>query len=822
MSGFLGDLRFALRQFRTYPAFSLAVVASLALGIGMNTAVFSVVDGVLLRRAPVRDLDRLMIAWETDGASGTVREPASLPDFIDFRDRTRAFQSLEAVLATELNMTPPAGDTVRLASLQVTPGMLPMLGLSPAVGRGFAAGDDRRGGPRIAIISDALWARVFDRRPDVQGQTLRFDDVQYEVIGVAPDAADFGALQVLGRAAYARGFADRGMPARVDVWTPLVSDTEEWPRQTHPLFMIGRLAPGATRAAAQAEFEAINVELSAYPENAGRGVFVEPLDTVVFGPVRPALLVLWAAVAFVLLAACANVANLLLVRATARSREIAIRRSLGSGAGRLVRQFAVETLVLTATATVAGVGLAFAVLGAFVSQAPAALPRLDAVAIDLRVLAATAAISALVAVVFGLVPTLFSLGVDPQTTLKGAGDTRGGSNAGRLRLGLVVAQMALAVVLITGTGLFIRTLWNIQQVDSGFTTAGVIKAEYNLPRSRYPVNFRVFPDFKEQHAFTRALLEQAALMPGVEAAAVVGQHPLDPGFTNSFSIVGRDDERHGEISIRQVTPGYFETVGLGSISGRPLADQDGTAAPAVAVINRTAAERLFPGRSPEGEQIAFWGTRRTIVGVVKDERIHGLTEEVPISVYVPLAQAPSAGGAGVLMVRTAGDPMALAASIRAAITSVDPQLAVFGVEPLDRTVARSIGAERFLARLLGLFAAIALVLVAVGVHGVLSFDVACRTREIGIRMALGANAADVRRGVVRQGLGMAAGGLLFGIAGAVALSRVIGSLLFGVSPADPLTMAATGVVLIGVAAAACILPARRATQIEPARAISEP
>lgn len=818
MSAMLLDLRYAIRTLGRTPGFTTVAVASLALGIGLNTAIFSVVDGVLLRSAPIEALEQTMMVWETDRNTGTAREPASVPDYLDFRDRSRTFDVLATVVPVERNLTPPGGDPIRLAALASTHELLPMLGVEPVLGRTFTAEEDRRGGPRVALISEALWDRVYQRSPAVTGQTLRLDDVPYQILGVVPDASDFGVLQILGAAAYQRSFADRGTRVRVDVWLPLQPDPGTLPRDTHPNFMIGRLAPGVTVEAAQTEMAAIAADLeAAYPSNLGRGVFVEPLSEVVFGPVRPALMVLWAAVGLVLLVACVNVANLLLARGTARQREVAIRTALGSGGWRLARQFMVETTLLTLVASAAGVALAYAGVALLVAQAPADVPRLGSVGIDLRVLALTAGASVLVGLIFGIVPTLQALRVDPQATLKGeSGRTATGSRAAtHVRSTLVVAEMALAVLLVIGAGLLIRSFWHLSAVDTGFAAEGVLKAEYQLPASRYPAGFDTFPDFKEQHAFTRALLERVAALPGVEAAAIAGNHPLDPGFTNSFAIVGREDERHPEISIRRVTAGYFETVGLRLVTGRLLDARDATSAQATAVINEAAADRLFTGRDPLGAQIAFWGAQRTIVGIVGNELFHGVTEAPPIGVYLPLTQAPSFNGAGVLLVKTAGDPDDFVAATRGAIRELDPGLAVFGVEPLDETLTRSIGERRFTMWLLGVFAAMALVLAAIGVHGVLSYSVARRTPEIGIRLALGAQPSRVRWQIVREGLTMAAAGVVLGVAGALVLTRLLGSLLYGVTPTDPLTFAAVAILLSGVAVAASAIPARRATRIDP-------
>jgi putative ABC transport system permease protein len=824
METFWQHLRYSVRGLFRSKSFAVVVILTLALGIGANTALFSVVDGVLLRPAPVDALHRLAMVWETDRNSGTTREPASVPDYLDFLARSRNFEELAAFMGGEVNMTPPTGDPVRLAALMVAHPLLPMLGIKPVLGRTFTEEEDRAHGPRVALISEALWAQYFNRDPLVIGRTLRIDDAPYTVLGVMPAAADFGVLQILSAAAYSRAFADRGARTQVDLWTPLQPDPESYPRETHPIFVLGRLAPEVGAVSAQQEVAAIAADLERiYRVNAGRGVFVEPLAEVVFGPVRPALLALLGAVALVLVVACVNVANLLLVRGAGRVREVAARLALGAGGRKLMLQFLTEGLVLTFVAGAVGIALAFGGLKALLAIAPADIPRLSAVAIDLRVLAATLVISVLVGLAFGLVPMLQARRVDLQTALKGSGGWHAsvGRERSRLRAALVIAELALAVVLVIGAGLLIKSFWRLQQVDPGFRAAGVLKAEYQLPPARYPVNFSVYPNFKEMHAFTDALLQRVAALPGVEAAAVAGNHPLDHGFTNSFQVVGREAEARNwpEISVRRATPGYSRTVGLSLLHGRLLRESDSTSAAPVLLINQAAARRFFPGQDPLGARIRFWGAERTIVGVVANEKFHGLTADEPLAVYLPLAQSPSANGAGVLLVRTSAPPLALASAVRVAIRQIDPGLAVFGVEPLEQTLSRSVSQRRFTMLLLVIFAAVALALASVGIHGVLSYSVAQRTREVGIRIALGARPARVLGLVVGEGAVLALAGIAIGLAGAYALTRLLSSLLFGVTATDPATFIAVACLLAAVALVASFIPARRATRIDPASAL---
>jgi putative ABC transport system permease protein len=812
------DLRYALRSFSAAPWFTAIVLLTIALGIGANTAIFSVFDAVLLRPAPFSDPDRLAVVWETDRDTGTTREPASWPDFEDLQRRARTMGALGGFIADELNLSPSTGDPRRVAALHVSHDLLPMLGLQPLAGRTFTADDDKPGGPHAVLISDRLWAREFNRNPAAVGSTIRLDDQPWTVTGVMAPDADFGIMQVLTSAAYSRAFADRGERATVDVWVPLQADANSLPRSTHPLIVLGRLAADATFGAAQTELAGIAADLErTYPQdNEARGVHVEPLSSVIFGPVRPALYVLLVAVGLVLIVACVNVASLLLARGSVRMREVAVRRALGAGGGTLLRLFLAESVLLTGAAAVLGVAVAFAGVRLMIALAPADVPRLASAAVDGRVLAATAGLTLLVAFVFALTPALQIRRTDVQPAL-GATTLRvsGGGEMNRLQRGLVVAELALAVLLVCSAGLLIRSYWNLASVDAGFTSHGVLKAEYQLPASRYPSDYRVWPNFKEQQAFVRALLERAAALPGVESAAVAGNHPLDPGFTNSFAIVGREAEARNwpEISLRRVTPGYFRTVGLGLVRGRLLRDADTTDAAPVALINEAAVQRFFGAADPIGHQIRFWGTSRTIVGVVANERFQGLSQAPPIAAYTPLSQTPSATGA--LLLRTGSDPASLAGSARAAIRAVDPGLAVFGVEPLDVTVARSVSQRRFTMLLLGTFAAVALVLAAIGVHGILSYRVAARRREIGIRMALGAAPRSVVGLVLREGALLALAGVGLGLLGAVAFTRVLQSLLFGVRATDPFTFAAVAVFLAGVALLAAFAPARRAAHVDP-------
>lgn len=814
------DLRYGVRTLARSPGFTLAAVLTLALGIGANAAVFSVVDGVLLRPAPLEDADRLMMVWETDRDSGTTREPASVPDFLDFRERSSRFERLAALQGLEVNLTPPHGEPARLAALAVSHEFLPMTGIRPLLGRWITPADDQPGAPAVALIGEDLWERLFARDPKVIGRTLRLDDAPVTVIGVLPDGADLGSLQLLSAADYSRAFADRGRRVEVEVWTPLRPDPVSLPRETHPIFVLGRLAPGATPDEAQREMSAIMTDLeAAYPENQARGAFVEPFSEVVFGPVRPALFVLLSAVALVLLVACANLGSLLVARGAVRLREVAVRTVLGAGWRRLARQFLVESALLTIAG--AGLGLLLAVLGLdlLLALAPAGIPRLEEVGLNPRVLGLTLALSVLVALTVGIIPIFQIRRTDLQATLKeeaGRGATADRSRS-RLRSLLVITELALAVVLSVGAGLLLKSFWRLHQVDPGFQTAGVVKAEYQLPASRYPRSFATWPSWPEQHRFQTLLLSRVLALPGVESAALAGSHPLSAGFTNSFFVVGRREEARDwpEIAIRQVSPGYFPTLGVSLARGRLIGDGDGAPAPRAVLLNEEAARRFFAGRDPIGQKISFWRMEWTIVGIVSNERFLGLPKTPPPAVYAPLVQAPLMDGSGSLLVRGEGDPAALVQAVRDAIREVDPELAVFGEEPLETTLAESVGQQRFTMLLLLVFAGVALVLAIVGVYGVLSYMVVQRTAEMGIRMALGATQSYVVRLVVFQGTRLALLGLVLGLAGAFGLTRFLRSLLFDVKADDPLIFLTVLAFVFLAALLASWLPAQRATRADP-------
>jgi len=821
------DVRYGVRILFRARGFATAAILTLAIGIGATTSIFSVVNSVLLQPVPFRELDRLVMAWQTDRNTGTVREPSSLPDFLDWQERSRMFEGFGGFIAGEATLTPVEGEPTRLPVLQATHDLVPLLGVRPLLGRTFTEAEDVPGAAPLALISERLWERQFQRVPDVVGRTIRLDDQEVEVIGVMPTEADFGIMQVLRAAAYGRGYADRDLRSRADVWLSLRGDVTDLIRDTHPLLVIGRLAPTASRTAAQEELTRIMADLEAqYRSNDARGAFVEPMNDVVFAGVRRPLWVLLAAVAFVLLIACVNVANLLLARGSTRAREVAVRTAIGAPLSRLIRQFATENLVLSAAGGVLGIVLAAMGLRALVVMAPADIPRITEVRMDGMVLAVAAAMTVLTGLAFGLVPALQARRLDVQGALKSDDSraTTAGHERGVLRASLVVSEVGLAVVLVIGAGLLIKSAWRLSQVDTGYRAAGVVKAQLQLPAARYRSRSDQWPNFVAYNRFNDDVLARLEALPGVEAAAVVGNHPVDAGFQNSWQVVGREEEGRTwpEISVRRVGPGYLSTVQLPVIRGRGFSDADGSLSPAVVMINETTARRFFATQDPIGQQVRMWGANRLIVGVVGDERIRGLSSAAPPALYLPLSQAPSFDGSEALLVRTSGPTGPLAAAMRSAIHEVDPQLAVFGIQPLAESLAESVAGQRFVMRLLVAFAVLALLLASIGMHGVLSYSVAQRRHEMGIRIALGAPPGRVTALVLQQGLLLAGTGLLVGLAAALALTRVLTSQLYGVSATDLSAFIVVLPVLAAVALLATWLPARQAVRSDPLEAMREP
>jgi putative ABC transport system permease protein len=817
------DLRRAVRTVLRHGRVNALVVLMLALGISVNLAMFSVMRAVLLAPMPYADVDRLVMIWQTDRAAGTTREPASIPDYADIDRRATTLDTTAAFTGADVNVTPTTGDDpYRIAALSVSASFLPLLSADPLVGRVFSRIDDQPGGERVVIIGERLWQERFDRDPQVTQRTLRINDEPHAILGVMPRTADYGVQQILSAAAYNRGFVDRG-DVRVDAWLPLRADPATTSRDNHPIFVLGRVASGVPLTAASADLTRIAADLErTYPSsNEARGVFVESLDDVVRGPVRPALYALMGAVALVLAVACVNAASLLLVQGAGRAREVAVRTALGANRQHLLGHFLAEAVVLGIAAVGLGVVLGWWALRVLASLAPASLPGASAIAIDLPAIAAAGLIGAVTTLGAALLPALQARHGRAQDALKAeAGRTASAGRARRRTLAtLTVSQLALAMILVTGAGLLVRSFWQLRTVDPGFRVDGILKAEFELPEGRYPRDFRTFPRWPEVARFNDTVLRGVAAIPGVEAVAVASDHPLAAGTTNSFVVVGREAEARNwpEMSVRSISADYAAVTGLRLFAGRQLSASDTADAPAVLIINATARRMFFPRQDPLGQQIAFWGTRRTIVGVVADEKIHGVAQATPPVAYAPLGQLPLAD---TLLVRVKGEPEAVASDVRQVFRDADPGLAIFGLEPLHHTLTTSLSRERFTMLLLGLFAGLTLLLATLGVYGVLSYGVSQRTTEIGIRLALGARPGSIVRMIMQQGVGLLIVGLSVGGAGALLLGRLIAALLFGVTTHDMWTFSAAVSVMSVAALVAAYLPARRAARLAPALALS--
>ena len=800
----MSDLRYAARALARAPGFTVVALLTLGLGIGANAAIFSVVHGVLLRPLPYADPERIVLVAENDRLRQTEREGVSLPDFLDLRERSASFEHLAAIRGASVDLSRPGADPERVPGAAVTHELFPLLGVRPLLGRAFTAAEDRPGSERVVLLGEELWRRRFGGAPDVLGRPLVLDGTPHTIVGVLP--------------------ADLALPdADTELWRPLAPAAEGAFRGVHDLSVLGKLRPGTALAAARAEAAAVARQLEKeYPDdNLGRGIVLLPLREALFGRVRPALVVLMAAVGLVLLVACVNVANLLLARGADRGREVAIRAALGAGSFRLGRQFAAEALLLAGLAGACGLLLAWLALGPLLALAPQDVPRLAEVRLDGRVLAFTAGVALLTALVFGLAPLAQSFGRDLQTALKSGGRTASADGRTRwLRDLLVVGEVALSTVLVVAAALLLQSLWRLQRVDPGFAPESVLKFELELPAGRYPQSFANYPDWPEVMAFNAALEERLAALPAARAVGLANSHPLDAGWTTRFTVVGRPEVAEGEqeeIRVRAASRGYFRAAGLTLLRGRGFLPSDRVGAPLVAVLNAAAVRRYFPGEDPLGREVRIFGQPRRIVGVVEDERFMGLAAEAAPALYPPLAQFPSPALS--VLVRTEGDPLAAAGAARQVVRELDRDLAVFAAATMEEELSRSLAQPRFSGSLLAAFAVLALTLAMIGVYGLLAYAVARRRQEIGVRMALGASAGQVLRLVVGRGLVLTLAGAALGLLGARAAGRLLAGLLYAVPANDPATFVAVPLLLAAAALLASWVPARRAARVDPAVAL---
>jgi putative ABC transport system permease protein len=802
------DLRYGLRLLRSNPLFTLVAVLTLALGIGANTMIFSVVNAVLLRPLPYRDAEQLVTIWHRNvsqrGAQAGNFEltPAN---FLDLQKQHQSFTEMAAFVSHDFNLT-GAGEPERVTGWQSSASLFDVLGVTPALGRSFTASDDRDGAEPVVVISHGFWQRRFGGQADVVGQTLRLDERNVTVIGVLPP-----------------GFAFPTTGS--DLWMTLSMNAQQAnARSAFFLSAVARLKPNVTMAQASSEVDAIALQLEqAFPaSNTGMRFALESLRERQGGNARMTLYLLLGAVGCVLLIACVNVANLLLARAAVRERELAVRAALGAGRLRLLRQMLTESALLSVLG--GGLGLLLAVWGvtALRMMDTGGLVPLDQVILDGRVLAFTSVVSLLTGLLFGLAPAWQSARLNLNQSLKEGGRAAAGTAGHRLRSAFVIAEVALSFVLLVGAGLLIRSFVHLLNVDPGFNPARLLTLHVELSQAKAQ-------DLAQAVNFYQQVLERVQALPGVEAASVVNALPIArSGMRSALVLEDKPDPPPGQPQLgnnRVVSPAYFNTLSIPLLAGRAITAEDNAQSPPVAVINQTFARRYWGDESPLGKRFKF-GNRnaeapwRTVVGVVGDVRQEGLSNAPLPEFYTPYTQAHGRTfRPRVLAVRTTGEPLALASAIKSAVWTLDRDQTIYDVKTMDAIVAQWLAPRRFNLVLLGAFAALALVLAGVGIYGVISYAVTQRTKEIGVRLALGASRRDIVQLVVRQGMALTAAGITLGLFGSLLLTRFIAGFLFEVRAYDPLTLVCITLLLAAVACLACWIPALRATRVDPLTAL---
>ncbi len=794
------DLKIGVKELVRDRGLAVLVVLVLGLGVGFATALFSAVDGALLRPLPYTDADRLVYVWQNDRATGTEREPAGSADFYDFRERSRSFADLTMWTFGQGALLRAGAEPLHVRLARVRSDVDDVFGVAPALGR-FISSDETVGdGAPALVLTWRFWQAAFDSDPTVVGQVVVLDDVGTEIVGVMPEGWE------------------AGLSAPVDALTPLAMTPAAATRSPHSFVVAGRLASDVEVERAQTEMTEVAARLEEeVPANANRGAFVEPIEDYLRGDSRAVLMALSGAVGLLLLIACLNVANLLVARSIRRVRETAIHSALGAGAARAARRSLAGTALLMTGATLVAGAVAVASLRVMESLAPPSLYVLGGPQLDLGVLGFALGVSGLLAVAFGAVPVLGARRLDLQRALV-HGSAEGTRRGVALRQALVVAQASLAAALLVAAMLLTSTVRNLSRVDLGFRTDRILHMTFALPASRYPVDFSVYPQLPAQLSFMDETLRRIEELPGVEAVALTTNHSLDPGFTNSISIEGHPpDPERGEPTTRMISPGYAEVAGLRLLDGRLFRPGEGVDDPTAVLLNRTAARAYFPNGGAIGSRIGFWGQGfHEIVGIVDDERVAGARNAAPPAFYVNLLQMPPVNGPVRIMVRTRGEPLELAGPVRRAIWEVDPALAIRDVSTMDATRAAQLRRERFAALGLQTFSAMAAILAALGLYGVLSHSVARRRREMGVRLALGADRRRLGWMVVRQGLAPALIGLALGLVGARLTAGVLGGLLFGVDPGMVTPYLVASGVLIAASLISALSPARRAATIEPA------
>jgi putative ABC transport system permease protein len=790
----LQDLRYGGRTLLKSPGFLVVAVLTLALGIGANTAIFTVVNALLLRPLPYPEPGRLVMVWQDLRArGGPADEWASPGNYVDWSGEKGLFENVAAIGGWRPTLTGGA-EPEPIPGEQVTHEYFEVLGIEPSLGRGFRAADDVPNGARVAVIGDALWKRRFGADPGVVGRVVTLSGEPHEIIGVLP-----------------AGFRPIVASQTAEIWRPLRINRAAASRGAVIYRVVGRLAAGLSIEQARASATSLARQLeAAHPTYNEKVNFnVQPLHDWVVGEIRPGLLALFGAVTFVLLIACANLANLSLARGSSRGRELAVRLALGAPRRRVVRQLLTESLLLAAIGGLAGVLLGIWAVDALVAIAPASTPRVGEIRLDATVVLFAAGMTLVTGVLFGLTPALQASRGDVTHALKD-GARGGAAVSGRaMRRGLIVGEVALALMLLTGGGLLLQTFFRLQSADLGFDPQNVLVGFVNPPRVTYD-------SAAKQVAFYDQVYERARALPGVQKAALVSVLPFGGDSDTSFRIEGRPGPQSAAETpvtwYRQVTASYFDTMGMPIVRGRGFEPRE--AAPSV-VVNESFVKKFFPGEDPIGRRLLFGQDLPpfAIVGVVADARVRGAREAARIETFVPYWQLPEAGMNVVL--KTAGDPALLANPLKGAVAAIDASVPVVGIATLESIVGDAIDQPRFVGVLAAAFAALALALAAIGIYGVMAYVVARRTTEIGVRMALGATRGEVFRLVVGDGLKLTGLGVAFGLAGSLAVARALSTLLFGVTPGDPVTLGGTAALLLLVATAACFVPARRATRVDP-------
>ena len=813
MNTLLQDIRFGLRMLLKSPSISIVATIALALGIGANTAIFSVVNAVLLRPLPFPDSDSLVSIFETDTQRGQQRGSHSFPNFFDLRTQNTVLEHVACYHGSDFIMT-GRGEPARLQASVVTADLFPLLGVAPMLGRTFHPDEDKPSETgRVVVLSHGLFQKRFGSDPSIVNQAITLNGRSYTVVGVMPPAFEFPIQN-----------------DPVELWTTIavdVSPSDKNPvteqRGAHFLQVIGRLKPGVTHEQAQAELTAIGSRLEQqYPDtNTRRSFRADSALTALVGDIRPALLILLGAVACVLLIACANVANLLLARATSRHKEMAIRTALGASRMRVIRQLLTESVLLSLLGGAVGLLLAVWWSDLLIALGKEDIPRAVHVGLDWRVLGFTLGVSLLTGLIFGLAPAFHSSKSELVETLKEGGrGTSEGARRNRVRNVLVVTELAIAVVLLVGAGLLIQSLWRLRTVNSGLQPQNVLTFNVGVPEIKYNTDRQIqfFIDLKSR-------LES---MPGVQSASTIYPLPLSGDrFSISFEIEGRPMARkdHPSADFFTTGVGYFRAMGIPVVKGRDFDDRDKQDSTPVIIITETFARQYFPNEDPIGKRIhpgissieGKESTMREIVGVVGDVRNRSLSTEARAAYYVPHTQVPFSQM--IAVVKSAGEPRSMISGVTKEVAAMDADIPLFGVKSMEEYISTSVAAPRFNTTLLSIFAVVALVLTVVGLYGVMSYSVAQRTNEIGIRLALGAQSRDVLLMIVKQGSMLIGLGLAIGLLGAFALTRLIASLLFGVTAKDPFTFAAVAVLLALVALLACYIPAWRATKVDPMEAL---